>query len=64
MALGLCNDSNTMDYEIPIMDGVKSKRYILRLGFVFQEDFDSFIRCGANTVLTKPLSMASFEYFL
>ena len=60
-----------MDYEMPIMDAVKSKRYILRLGFVsyvtgnaFQEDFDSFIRCGANTVLTKPLSMASFEYFL
>ena len=74
MALGLCYDIITMDYQMPIMDGVTATRSIRKLGYkgriigvtgnAFQEDVDSFIRSGANIVLTKPLSKASLEEYL
>ena len=74
MALGLCYDIITMDYQMPIMDGVTATRCIRKLGYkgqiigvtgnALQEDVATFVENGANIVLTKPLSISKFDEYL
>jgi len=74
MGRGKHYDIITMDYQMPVMDGVRATNNIRKLGFkgqiigvtgnAFQEDVVSFMTNGANVVLTKPLSIATFDDYL
>ena len=72
--MGIDYDIITMDYQMPVMDGVTATRCIRKLGYKGQiigvtgnallEDVNSLITNGANVVLTKPLSIAKFDEYL
>ena len=74
MASGIHYDVITMDYQMPVMDGVDATLNIRKLGFKGQiigvtgnalsEDVNTFLANGANIVLTKPLSITKFDEYL
>ena len=67
-------DVVTMDYQMPVMDGVTASHHIRELGFngiiigitgnALSDDVRSFLSNGASTVLIKPLSIKDFDDFL
>ena len=67
-------DVITMDYQMPVMDGVTATRHIRQLGYTGQiigvtgnalaEDVNTFLSSGANVVLTKPFTIAAFDEYL
>ena len=67
-------DVITMDYQMPVMDGVTATRHIRQLGYTGQiigvtgnalgEDVNTFLSSGANVVLTKPFTITAFDEFL
>ena len=67
-------DVITMDYQMPVMDGVTATRHIRQLGYTGQiigvtgnalaEDVNTFLSSGADVVLTKPLTIAAFDEYL
>ena len=71
MALGANYDVITMDYQMPVMDGVTASKCIRKLGFRGQiigvtgnallEDLNSFLASGADIIMTKPLSIELFD---
>ena len=74
MASGVSFDVITMDYQMPVMDGVTATRCIRKLGYkglivavtgnALSEDVNAFLSNGADIVLTKPLSIAVFDEYL
>ena len=74
MASGVSFDVITMDYQMPVMDGVTATRCIRKLGYkglivavtgnALSEDVSAFLSNGADIVLTKPLSIATFDEYL
>jgi len=74
MATGMSYDVITMDYQMPVMDGVTATcsmrdlgcaGYIVGVtGNALAEDVDSFLEKGANIVLTKPLSIKKFDEYM
>ena len=74
MASGEEYDVITIDYQMPIMDGVTATSTMRKLGYkgnivgitgnAMSEDVNGFIASGANIVLTKPLSFAALEEYL
>jgi len=74
MARGKTYDIIAMDYQMPFMDGVSATSYLRRLGYrghiiavtgnALSEDVNSFLSSGADIVLTKPLSIASFDNYM
>ena len=71
---GVHYDIITMDYQMPVMDGVTATSIIRKIGFAGRivgitgnamlEDLNSFISSGADIVLTKPLSIAKLNEYL
>ena len=67
-------DVITMDYQMPVMDGVTATRHIRQIGYKGQiigitgnalgEDVNTFLSSGADVVLTKPLTIAAFDEYL
>jgi CheY-like chemotaxis protein len=67
-------DVITMDYQMPVMDGVTATRHIRSLGFLgkiiavtgnaLEEDVLTFKASGADTVLMKPLDIRQFDAFM
>ena len=74
IASGSSYDIITIDYQMPVMDGVTATSIIRKLGYKGQiigvtgnalsEDVNSFLSNGADTVLTKPLSIAAFDKYM
>ena len=74
LASGVNYDVITMDYQMPVMDGVTATSNIRRLGYKGQiiavtgnalsEDLNAFLSNGANIVLTKPLSITAFDKYM
>ena len=67
-------DVITMDYQMPVMDGVTATCHIRRLGYkglivavtgnALGDDIHTFLSSGANTVLTKPLTTSVIYQYL
>ena len=67
-------DVITMNYQIPVMDGVTATRRIRRLGFLgkiivvtgnaLEEGMATFKESGADAVLMKPLDIRRFDAFM
>ena len=67
-------DVITMDYQMPVMDGVTATRHIRNAGYTglivavtgnaLGEDINTFLSNGANAVLTKPLTISAFDQYL
>ena len=67
-------DVITMDYQMPVMDGVTATRRIRSLGFsgkiiavtgnALEEDVLTFKASGADAVLMKPLDRRQFDAFM
>ena len=67
-------DIITMDYQMPVMDGVTATRIIRQIGYsgliigvtgnVLREDINTFLSSGVNIVLMKPLTIAAFDEYL
>ena len=74
MESGVHYDIITMDYQMPVMDGVTATSTMRAIGYTgriigitgnaMQEDLNSFISSGADVVLTKPLSVAKIDEYL
>jgi len=74
MMAGINYDVITVDYQMPVMDGVTATSTIRRLGYkgriigvtgnAMQEDVNLFLSNGADKVLTKPLSFALLNEYL
>ena len=74
MASGVSFDVITMDYQMPVMDGVTATRCIRKLGYkglivavtgnALSEDVNAFLSNGADIVLTKPLSIERLYKYL
>jgi len=74
MVAGMSYDMITMDYQMPVMDGVTATCSIRKLGYTghivgvtgnaLAEDVDCFLSKGANIVLTKPLSIVKLDEYL
>ena len=74
MACGKSFDFITMDYQMPVVDGVTATCSLRKLGFKGQiigvtdnalsEDVDTFLANGANFVLTKPLSIQKLDEYI
>ena len=74
IASGTNYDIITLDYQMPVMDGVTAANQIRKLGYEGQiigvtgnamfEDVSSFLLNGANIVLSKPLSISTFDEYL
>ena len=72
--IGSYYDMITMDYQMPVLDGITATRRIRDLGYVgliiavtgnaLREDTERFLSSGANKVLTKPLSLAALDSYL
>ena len=67
-------DIITMDFQMPVMDGVTATHIIRQLGFkgliigvtgnAVTEDVNALLRNGANKVLLKPLSIKDFDDYV
>ena len=74
MASGVNYDVITMDYQMPVMDGVTATSNIRKLGYkgliigvtgnALSEDVNAFLSNGANIILTKPLSITAFDKYM
>ena len=74
MASGMNYDVITMDFQMPVMDGVTATSNIRGLGYTGQiigvtgnalsEDINYFLNNGANIVLMKPLSISTLDEYL
>ena len=74
LASGVNYDVITMDYQMPVMDGVTATKLIRKLeyngqiiavtGNALSEDVNAFLSNGANIVLTKPLSITEFDEYM
>ena len=67
-------DIITMDFQMPVMDGVTATHIIRQLGFkgliigvtgnALAEDVNALLHNGANKVLLKPLSIKDFDDYV
>ena len=74
LASGVNYDIITMDYQMPVMDGVTATKLIRKLGYkgqiigvtgnALQGDIKAFISNGASIVLAKPLSITTLDDYL
>ena len=74
IASGSSYDIITIDYQMPVMDGVTASSNIRKLdykgqiigvtGDALSEDIKYFLSNGANIVLMKPLSISTLDEYL